>query len=143
MKLNRMLAMAVTVASLLASAAIAETVLKVRPFGDLKQIDPVITSDYMVRNHGYRIYDTLFAMDESLSIKPQMVEIWTVSGDGLTYDFTLRDGLVLHQDDAFDRWRWARQALGMPGILLGWSPAFWRKVRGQLRGALDRQRNGQ
>ena len=56
---------------------------------------------------------------------------------------TLRDGLVLHQDDAFDRWRWARQALGMPGLLLGWSPAFWRKVRGQLRGALDRQRKGQ
>lgn len=48
---------AVSIASL---PAWAETTLKVRPFGDLKTIDPMVTSDYMVRNHGYMIYDTLF-----------------------------------------------------------------------------------
>lgn len=78
----------------LATPALAETVLKVRPFGDLKQIDPVVTSDYMVRNHGYMVYDTLFAMDESLEIKPQMVDTYEVSADALTYTFKLRDGLV-------------------------------------------------
>lgn len=88
-------------ASLLAAAspAFAETVLKVRPFGDLKQVDPVITSDYMVRNHGYMVYDTLFAMDENLVIKPQMVDTYEVSEDGLTYSFTLRDGLLFSNGD--------------------------------------------
>lgn len=76
------------------SPALAETVLKIRPFGDLKQLDPVITSDYMVRNHGYMVYDTLFAMDEQLAIQPQMVDTWTVSDDQLTYVFKLRDGLA-------------------------------------------------
>ena len=79
-----------------ASAAQAETVLRVRPFGDLKQVDPVITSDYMVRNHGYMVYDTLFALDQDLNVKPQMVEDFSVSDDRKTYRFTLRNGLVFH-----------------------------------------------
>jgi peptide/nickel transport system substrate-binding protein len=36
------------------------------------------------------IYDTLFAMDEKLDIKPQMVDTYSVSNDKLTYTFTLR-----------------------------------------------------
>ena len=31
-------------------------------------------------------------------------------------------GLILRHRDRFDFWRWARQALGAPGLLLGWSP---------------------
>ena len=79
-----------------AAPAAAESVLRVRPFGDLKQIDPVITSDYMVRNHGYMVYDTLFALDEAMQIKPQMLERWQVSPDGLVYTFVLRDKLAFH-----------------------------------------------
>lgn len=79
-----------------AAPAAAESVLRVRPFGDLKQIDPVITSDYMVRNHGYMVYDTLFALDEAMQIKPQMLERWQVSSDGLVYTFVLRDKLAFH-----------------------------------------------
>ena len=89
---------ALAIAGCIASAmpAAAESVLRVRPFGDLKQIDPVITSDYMVRNHGYMIYDTLFALDEAMQIKPQMVERWQASPDGLVYTFVLRDQLAFH-----------------------------------------------
>ncbi len=38
-------------------------------------------------------------------------------------------GLILRQRDRFDFWRWARQALGTPGLLLGWSPMLRNKVR--------------
>jgi peptide/nickel transport system substrate-binding protein len=65
-------------------AAAQSNVLRVRPFGDLKGIDPVTNSDYMARNHGYMIYDTLFAMDDKLQIKPQMLEKYETSADGLT-----------------------------------------------------------
>lgn len=81
-------------------AAQAPTTLRVRPFGDLKAIDPIVNSDYMARNHGYMVYDTLFAMDEKLQIKPQMLERHSVSADGLTYTFTLRDGLKFHDGAA-------------------------------------------
>ena len=38
-------------------------------------------------------------------------------------------GLVKRHRDSFDFWRWSRQALGAPGILLGWTPFLRGKVR--------------
>lgn len=52
-------------------------------------------------------------------------------------EFTLRDGLIVRHVDRFDFWRWSRQALGAPGVLLGWSGALRRKVQGNARIALD------
>jgi ketosteroid isomerase-like protein len=44
--------------------------------------------------------------------------------------FTFRsDGLIATQRDSFDFRRWSRQALGTPGLLLGWSPMLKKKVR--------------
>ncbi len=63
---------------------------------DLKSVDPVWTTAYVTRNHGYLVYDTLFGTDETLRIKPQMVDHFTVSKDGMKYTFTLRDGLRWH-----------------------------------------------
>lgn len=39
------------------------------------------------------------------------------------------DGLIRRHRDRFDFWRWSRQALGMPGVLLGWTPMLRNKVR--------------
>lgn len=38
-------------------------------------------------------------------------------------------GRILRHKDRFDFWRWSRQALGAPGLLLGWSPLLRRKVQ--------------
>jgi peptide/nickel transport system substrate-binding protein len=95
---SRLFAAAALVAAI--ASAQAQSTLRVRPFGDLKGIDPITNSDYMARNHGYMVYDTLFAMDEKLQIKPQMLQGHTVSADGLTYTFTLRDGLKFHDGGA-------------------------------------------
>jgi peptide/nickel transport system substrate-binding protein len=51
----------------------------------LKILDPIWTTAYIVRNHGYMIYDTLFATDANGEIKPQMVGNYDVSADKLTY----------------------------------------------------------
>jgi peptide/nickel transport system substrate-binding protein len=84
----------------LTQAADAETVLRVVPHADLKNLDPIWTTAYISRNHGYLVYDTLFAMDETFVPRPQMVEVWTVSEDKLTWTFTLRDGLEWHDGGA-------------------------------------------
>ena len=76
--------------------ASAEKVLRVIPHADLKNIDPIWTTAYITRNHGYMVYDTLFAMDADLKPQPQMVDSWTVSDDQLTWTFVLRDGLKWH-----------------------------------------------
>ena len=65
---------------------------------DLKVLDPIWTTAYITRNHGYLVYDTLFGTDEDLQIKPQMVDRTTVSPDGMKYIFTLRDGLKWHDE---------------------------------------------
>ncbi|WP_395711138.1 ABC transporter substrate-binding protein [Reyranella sp.] len=85
-------------ALLLAGPALAQQLgtLKVVMHSDLKIIDPVWTTAYIVRNHGYLIYDQLFALDAKLEPQPQMVESWTVSDDKLTWTFKLRDGLRWH-----------------------------------------------
>src|SRR6201985_3461514 len=62
---------------------------------DLRIIDPIFTSDYITRDHGYMVFDTLLATDAHFKIQPQMAE-WKVSDDKLTYTFTLRDGLKWH-----------------------------------------------
>jgi ketosteroid isomerase-like protein len=47
--------------------------------------------------------------------------------------FVFRDGKIIRHIDAFDRWRWSRQALGLSGLLLGWSPLLKNKVRSMAR----------
>jgi peptide/nickel transport system substrate-binding protein len=79
-----------------APTARAETTLKAVMHSDLKIVDPIWTTAYIVRNHGYMIYDTLFATDAKGDIKPQMVGKYEVSADKLTYTMTLRDGLLWH-----------------------------------------------
>jgi ketosteroid isomerase-like protein len=39
------------------------------------------------------------------------------------------DGLIASHHDHFDFWRWSRQALGAPGLLLGWTPYLRANVR--------------
>jgi len=41
---------------------------------DLKSLDPIWTTAYITRNHGYLVYDTLFGTDENSEIRPQMVD---------------------------------------------------------------------
>jgi peptide/nickel transport system substrate-binding protein len=63
---------------------------------DLKSLDPIWTTAYITRNHGYLVYDTLFGTDENSEVRPQMVDRTTVSPDGMKYTFTLREGLRWH-----------------------------------------------
>ncbi|MCC7346656.1 MAG: ABC transporter substrate-binding protein [Variibacter sp.] len=72
------------------------SVLRVIPHADLKNIDPIWTTAYISRNHGYMVYDTLFAMDANLRPQPQMVDKWEESADRKTWTFVLRDGLSFH-----------------------------------------------
>jgi len=76
------------------SLAPAKTITAVM-HSDLRVIDPIITTAYISRDHGYMVYDTLLAMDSSFRIRPQMAD-WKISDDKLTYTFTLRDGLKWH-----------------------------------------------
>jgi len=51
--------------------------------------------------------------------------------------FRFADGKIIEHTDVFDLWAWTRQALGAPGVLLGWTPIIQGKVRGQAAKGLD------
>jgi ketosteroid isomerase-like protein len=52
--------------------------------------------------------------------------------------FTFENGLIKTHVDDFNFWRWSQQALGLPGLLLGWTPILRNKVREQAAKRLER-----
>jgi ketosteroid isomerase-like protein len=54
--------------------------------------------------------------------------------------FVFRDGRIAEHRDTFDLWRWSQQALGLKGVLLGWTPVVQRAIRAQARKGLDAYR---
>ena len=91
-----LLAFAAASAAVAAAPLASAQTIKAVMHSDVKILDPVFSGAYITRNHAYMIYDTLFAIDEKLQVKPQMVDSWTTSDDGLTWTFKLRDGLEWH-----------------------------------------------
>lgn len=83
-----------------AAAATGPSTLRVKLDSSLKVLDPIWTTSYSTRTHGFLVYDTLFGLDENFEPKPQMVDTHTVSDDGMTYRFTLRQGLKWHDGTA-------------------------------------------
>ena len=47
----------------------------------------------------------------------------------ITATFTFKDGKIIDHKDHFDFYKWSCMALGLPGILLGWTPFLRNKVQ--------------
>ncbi len=100
---SRRLALAAAAAALLATAtpAVAQQpapqgTLRIVLVNMLASLDPVVSTAAFVRNHGFMVYDQLFALDSQGEARPQMVDRHEVSADGTTHRFTLREGLAFH-----------------------------------------------
>ncbi len=94
----------------------ASRVLRFVPQQDLVTLDPVTTTAYISRNHGYMVFDTLYSMDANFQATPQMVEGHRVENDGRLWNLTLRENLfwhdgerVLARDCVASIRRWARR----------------------------------
>ncbi len=70
--------------------------LRVVPQAPLQILDPLSTTAYITRDHGFMVYDTLFGTDSSGNVQPEMVAKYAVDAAGTTWTFTLRDGLKFH-----------------------------------------------
>ena len=55
-------------------AAAGKTITAVM-HSDLRVIDPIMTTAYITRDHGYMVYDTLLATDANFKIQPQMADV--------------------------------------------------------------------
>jgi peptide/nickel transport system substrate-binding protein len=87
---------------LLATPALAQgtaKTLRFVPQANLSSLDPVWTTATVAINHAYMIYDTLYGVDGAGDCKPQMCAGHEITDNGLTWTFTLRDGLVFHDKE--------------------------------------------
>jgi len=95
--LFRALALSVLLAGTAAAQQPAEhRILRMVPNADLQTLDPINTTAGVVQSHAHMIYDQLFGRDAEQRPQPQMVASHSVSPDGLTWRFTLREGLAFH-----------------------------------------------
>ncbi|HEY4250333.1 MAG TPA: ABC transporter substrate-binding protein [Roseomonas sp.] len=102
------------------AAGSAARVLKFIPQADLAVVDPIVTTAYVTRHHGYMVWDTLYGFDEDYKAQPQMVEGHAVEEEGRRVTMKLRAGLRFHDNEpvrardcvaSIRRWA-ARDALG-------------------------------
>ncbi|WP_114375270.1 ABC transporter substrate-binding protein [Elioraea thermophila] len=92
-------AAAATLAAPSLPRAQAARTLKFIPHANLTVVDPIWTTAYVSRNHGFLVWDTLYGLDEQYRPQPQMVEGHTVENDGKLWTFTLREGLRFHDGE--------------------------------------------
>ncbi|WP_149538707.1 ABC transporter substrate-binding protein [Siccirubricoccus phaeus] len=94
--------------------------LKFIPQADVAVVDPIVTTAYVTRHHGFLIYDTLYGVDNDFRPQPQMAEGHVVEDGGRRVTITLRQGLKFHDGEkvrardavaSVKRWA-ARDAMG-------------------------------
>ena len=117
-------AAAVTTGATLAAPALtqpaAARTLRFVPQANLTVMDPIRTTAYVTRNHGFMVWDMLYGLDAQYRPQPQMVEGHTLEDDDKRWTFTLREGLRFHDGEpvrsadvvaSLKRWA-ARDAFG-------------------------------
>ena len=73
--------------------------LKFIPVSDLVVLDPVWTGARVTRNHGYLVFDTLYGLDETLTVQPQMAAGHTIDSDDRRWTILLREQLRFHDGE--------------------------------------------
>lgn len=69
---------------------------------------------------------------------------YTFSGSGrkvhniIEAKFEFEEGKIIRHIDDFDFWKWSKMALGMSGLLLGWTPFLKNKVSKMAQHNLDK-----
>ena len=95
-------AAAATLALPAVTRAANQRVLKFIAQSDLAIVDPIWTTAYVTRNHGFMVFDTLYGQtgqSGGFRATPQMVSGHTIEDDGKTWKLTLREGLVFHDGE--------------------------------------------
>jgi peptide/nickel transport system substrate-binding protein len=66
---------------------------------DLGELNPLFARSERSLWYEMLVYDTLLSYDDDLNLIPWLAESWAVSPDGLTVNFTIRDGVVWHDGE--------------------------------------------
>ncbi len=112
--------------------------LRVAWTGPVIRLDPVTTNFYTVASEyhsaavGSHLFESLLRWDEHGAARPSLVESWSVSADGLSYTFRLREGLAFHdaspvtsEDVRMSLDRWKATGSTQSSIVRKFAPSSW------------------
>jgi peptide/nickel transport system substrate-binding protein len=66
-----------------------------------QSLDEGYSTNTHTRQVSVYIFETLFTFDDNFAVMPQLVDTYTMSDDGLTYDIVLRQGITFHDGSDF------------------------------------------
>ncbi len=78
------------------------TVFNYNEMAGVSTLDPASANNTEVIWPVNQLYNGLVQLDDSLKLTPCIAKNWTVSDDGLTYIFTLRDDVYFHDNQCFE-----------------------------------------
>jgi ketosteroid isomerase-like protein len=112
-------------------------------FGVLKGVDAKNMWRMLLRNAGIKItYSHIKADDKSGSANWIAEYVFSRTGrkviNKVSATFEFRDGKIIKHTDRFNLWKWAGQALGLKGYLLGWTPMIRQKIQRQTNALLKK-----
>jgi hypothetical protein len=90
---------------------------------------------HMLCERGKDMTLTFSVTEENGQVTAHWEPIYTFSQTGnkvhniIDATFEFKDGLIYRHHDKFNFWRWSKQALGLPGTLLGWTSFLQNKVK--------------
>jgi SnoaL-like domain len=58
--------------------------------------------------------------------------------NSISAKFQFKEGLIIKHTDDFDLWKWSEQALGLRGLLLGWTGFMQKKIQEKARKSLQK-----
>lgn len=69
---------------------------------DAANLNPVLITELVGESHAANIFDTLIQYKDDLAVPaPGLAKTWSISDDGLTYTFNLREGVKFHNGEDF------------------------------------------
>jgi ketosteroid isomerase-like protein len=105
-------------------------------FGELKGDDAKNMWRMLLKNPDIKVTATLIHADEKTG-SAYWVAVYKFSLTGKTVTnkvsakFQFHEGKIIEHTDHFNFWKWATQAFGVKGLLLGLTPMMKNKVRKQ------------
>ncbi len=76
-------------------------VFRYNEHANITSLDPAFAKDQRNIWAVNQIYNGLVRLDDSLNIKPDLAKSWTISDDGKTYEFYIRNNVFFHESEAF------------------------------------------
>ncbi len=68
-------------------------------FDGINNLDPAFAKNQGSTWTAHHLFNSLLQLDDDLEIKPSIAKKWNISGDGLTYSFTIRNDVFFHENE--------------------------------------------